>query len=86
MTASGLPAGVFSDCYVTERELALAASLGADRFLREIAMAARLSHPHIRRCMTPAKPRGGSTTQCLNGGRYGSHFTRRSANDDRGAR
>ena len=41
----------------------LAATLGPERFLREIEIAARLQHPHIlRRCSTPARPTASSTT------------------------
>ena len=40
----------------------LAATLGPDRFAKEIEVAARLQHPHILGASTPATPRGSSTT------------------------
>ena len=39
----------------------LAAALGAERFLREIEIAARLTHPISSPCTTPARPTGFST-------------------------
>jgi hypothetical protein len=36
----------------------VSASIGAERFLREIKMAARLNHPTSSRCTTRARPRG----------------------------
>src|SRR5881296_3727054 len=40
----------------------ITASVGTERFLREIGIAARLSHPHIVRSSTPAKPEDFSIT------------------------
>jgi eukaryotic-like serine/threonine-protein kinase len=42
----------------------LAAALGAERFLREITLTARVDHPTSSRCSTRGKPRGFSTTSC----------------------
>ena len=42
----------------------LAAAIGAERFLSEIKTTARLHHPHILRCTTPARPTGFSSTSC----------------------
>jgi len=41
----------------------LAASLGVERFVREIEIAANLTHPSYH-CTTPAKPKVSSTTSC----------------------
>ena len=42
----------------------LARSLGNDRFLREIRIAASLTHPHILRCTTAERPPSFSTMSC----------------------
>ena len=43
----------------------LSASLGTDRFLREIEVAARLQHPPSSRSTTAARPTATSSTSCL---------------------
>ena len=42
----------------------LAATLGSERFLREIQIAARLQHPTSSRCTTPARSTPCCTTSC----------------------
>ena len=42
----------------------LAESLGRDRFLREIRLAARLNHPHILRSTIPARPAASCSSSC----------------------
>ena len=42
----------------------LAASLGPERFLREIKLAARLQHPHIMTVLDSGSPPGTSGSPC----------------------